>query len=261
MKVISYNVNGIRAALKKGFIEWLEAANPDVICLQETKAHKEQLDLSLFENAGYKYNYWFSAQKKGYSSVAILCKKEPKNIVYGTGIDSMDFEGRNIRVDFETVSIMSLYLPSGTNNARLEFKLNYMSEFQEYVNLLKKEIPNLIICGDYNICHQEIDIHNPKMKGVSGFLPVERTWIGNFIKSGFIDSFRELNKEPDHYSWWSYRANSRNNNKGWRIDYHMISEPLRERLERAYILPEAKHSDHCPIVVEIKEKNTSDPII
>ncbi len=253
MKVISYNVNGIRAALKKGFIEWLEAANPDVICLQETKAHKEQLDLSLFENAGYKYNYWFSAQKKGYSSVAILCKKEPKNIVYGTGIDSMDFEGRNIRVDFDTVSIMSLYLPSGTNDTRLEFKLNYMAEFQEYVNVLKKEVPNLIICGDYNICHEEIDIHNPKMKGVSGFLPVERTWIGNFIKNGFIDSFRELNKEPNHYSWWSYRANARNNNKGWRIDYHMITEPLRERLQRAYILPEAKHSDHCPIVVEIKE--------
>lgn len=253
MKVISYNVNGIRAALKKGFIEWLEAANPDVICLQETKAHKEQLDLSLFENAGYKYNYWFSAQKKGYSSVAILCKKEPKNIAYGTGIDSMDFEGRNIRVDFETISIMSLYLPSGTNDARLEFKLNYMAEFQEYVNVLKKEVPNLIICGDYNICHEEIDIHNPKMKGVSGFLPVERTWIGNFIKSGFIDSFRELNKEPDHYSWWSYRANARNNNKGWRIDYHMMTEPLRERLQRAYILPEARHSDHCPIVVEIEE--------
>ncbi len=253
MKIISYNVNGIRAALKKGFIEWLEAANPDVICLQETKAHKEQLDLSLFENAGYPYHYWFSAQKKGYSSVAILCKKEPKNIVYGTGIDSMDFEGRNIRVDFETVSIMSLYLPSGTNDARLDFKLKYMAEFQAYVNQLKKEVPNLIICGDYNICHEEIDIHNPKMKGVSGFLPAERTWIGNFIKSGFIDSFRELNKASGHYTWWSYRANARNNNKGWRIDYHMISEPLRERLQRAYILPEAKHSDHCPIVVEIKE--------
>ncbi|WP_139956985.1 exodeoxyribonuclease III [Flavicella sediminum] len=253
MKIISYNVNGIRAALKKGFIEWLTAANPDVICLQETKAHKEQLDLSLFEEAGYAYNYWFSAQKKGYSSVAILCKTEPKNVVYGTGIETMDFEGRNIRVDFETVSIMSMYLPSGTNDARLDFKLQYMADFQKYANELKKEVPNLIVCGDYNICHEEIDIHNPKMKGVSGFLPVEREWIGNFIKSGFIDSFRELNKEPDHYSWWSYRANARNNNKGWRIDYHMLTESLRDRLERAYILPEAKHSDHCPIVVEIKE--------
>lgn len=254
MKIISYNVNGIRAALKKGFIEWLTAANPDVICLQETKASKEQLDLSLFEAAGYPFHYWFSAQKKGYSSVAILCKKEPKNVVYGTGIESMDFEGRNLRVDFDTVSIMSLYLPSGTNDDRLDFKLNYMDEFQTYVNELKKEVPNLVICGDYNICHEEIDIHNPKQnQNTSGFLPVERAWIGNFIKSGFVDSFRELNKEPHHYSWWSYRANSRNNNKGWRIDYHMITEPLKNRLERAYILPEAKHSDHCPIVVEISE--------
>jgi len=252
MKIISYNVNGIRAALKKGFIDWLEAANPDVVCIQETKAHKEQLDLSLFEEAGYPYHYWFSAQKKGYSSVAILSKTEPKHIEYGTGIESMDFEGRNLRVDFEDFSVMSLYLPSGTNDARLEFKLNYMDEFQEYVNDLRKEIPNIIICGDYNICHEEIDIHNPKMKNVSGFLPIERDWIGKFIDSGFIDSFRHLNKEPHNYSWWSYRANARNNNKGWRIDYNMVSEPLKKRIERAYILPEAKHSDHCPIVVEIE---------
>ncbi len=252
MKVISYNVNGIRAALKKGFIEWLEAADPDVICLQEIKAQEEQLDLSLFENAGYTYNYWYSAQKKGYSGVAILCKQKPNNIVFGTGIESMDFEGRNLRVDFDTVSIMSLYLPSGTNAARLEFKFNFMDEFQNYVNDLKKEIPNLIICGDYNICHEEIDIHNPKMKGVSGFLPEERTWLDAFIKNGFIDSFRFFNKEPNHYSWWSYRANSRNNNKGWRIDYHLVTDALKERLERAYILPEAKHSDHCPIVIELK---------
>jgi exodeoxyribonuclease-3 len=252
MKVISYNVNGIRAAIKKGFIEWLTATNPDVICLQEIKAQEDQLDLSLFEAAGYTYNYWYSAQKKGYSGVAILCKEKPNNVVYGTGIETMDFEGRNLRVDFDTVSVMSLYLPSGTNSARLEFKFNFMDEFQVYVNELKKEVPNLIICGDYNICHQEIDIHNPKMKGVSGFLPEERTWLDSFIKSGFIDSFRFFNKEADHYSWWSYRANARNNNKGWRIDYHLVTEPLRERLQRAYILPEAKHSDHCPIVVELK---------
>ena len=252
MKIISYNVNGIRAALKKGFIAWLEAANPDVVCIQETKAHKEQLDLELFENAGYPYHYWFSAEKKGYSSVAILSKHKPNHIEYGTGIESMDFEGRNLRIDFDEFSVMSLYLPSGTNDARLDFKLNYMAEFQEYVNNLTKEIPNIIICGDYNICHEEIDIHNPKMKGVSGFLPVEREWIGNFIDSGFIDSFRFLNKEPHHYSWWSYRANSRNNNKGWRIDYNMVSEPLKDSIKTAYILPEAKHSDHCPIVVEIE---------
>jgi len=253
MKVISYNVNGIRAALKKGFVEWLTAADPDVLCLQEIKAQEDQLDLSLFEEAGYKYNYWFSAQKKGYSGVAILCKQKPNNVVFGTGIESMDFEGRNLRVDFDTVSVMSLYLPSGTNSARLEFKFNFMNEFQDYVNELKKEIPNLIICGDYNICHEEIDIHNPKMKGVSGFLPEERLWLDTFINSGFIDSFRFFNKEPDHYSWWSYRANSRNNNKGWRIDYHLVTDTLKDRLERAYILPEAKHSDHCPIVIELKK--------
>jgi len=251
MKIISYNVNGIRAALNKGFIDWLTAANPDVVCIQETKAHKEQLDLSLFEAAGYPFHYWFSAEKKGYSSVAILSKLEPNHVEYGTGIASMDFEGRNLRVDFDDFSVMSLYLPSGTNDDRLDFKLNYMAEFQEYVNNLTSKIPNLIICGDYNICHEEIDIHNPKMKGVSGFLPEEREWLGNFIDSGFVDSFRYLNKEPNHYSWWSYRANARNNNKGWRIDYNMVSEPLRDRINRAYILPEAKHSDHCPIVVEI----------
>ncbi|SEC36358.1 exodeoxyribonuclease-3 [Tenacibaculum sp. MAR_2009_124] len=251
MKIISYNVNGIRAAIKKGFLEWLKQANPDVICIQETKAQKEQLNADDFTDAGYPFQYWFSAQKKGYSGVAVFCKTEPNHIEYGTGIESMDFEGRNLRVDYDGISIMSLYLPSGTNSDRLNFKFNYMDEFHEYVNKLRKDVPNVVICGDYNICHEEIDIHNPKMKGVSGFLPEEREWIGKFIDSGFIDSFRHLNKEPHHYSWWSYRANSRANNKGWRIDYCMVADPLKDKIERAYILPEAKHSDHCPIVVEI----------
>ena len=253
MKIISYNVNGIRAAINKGFIEWLQSAAPDVICLQETKAHKEQLDTSLFENAGYPYHYWYSAEKKGYSGVAILSRKEPDHVEYGTGIDYMDFEGRNLRADFNGVSVMSLYLPSGTNDARLQQKFRYMADFQTYINDLKEEIPNLIISGDYNICHQAIDIHDPVRNAkVSGFLPEEREWIDRFIKNGFIDSFRFFNKEPHQYSWWSYRANARNNNKGWRLDYHMVAEPLKEKLERAVILPEAKHSDHCPIVVELK---------
>jgi exodeoxyribonuclease-3 len=251
MKIISYNVNGIRAALKKGFIDWLQEESPDVICIQETKAHKEQLDVTLFENAGYPFHYWFSAQKKGYSSVAVFCKKEPNHVAYGTGIETMDFEGRNLRVDYDDLSVMSLYLPSGTNSQRLDFKFNYMDEFQEYINNIKKKIPNLVICGDYNICHEAIDIHNPKMKGVSGFLPEERTWIGSFIESGFVDSFRYLNTESQEFSWWSYRANSRANNKGWRLDYAMVSKPLKDKISKAYILPEAKHSDHCPIVVEI----------
>ncbi|WGH74726.1 exodeoxyribonuclease III [Tenacibaculum tangerinum] len=251
MKIISYNVNGIRAALKKGFIDWLQAANPDVICIQETKAHKEQLDVTEFEQAGYPYHYWFSAEKKGYSSVAIFCKREPNHVEYGTGIESMDIEGRNLRVDFDEFSVMSMYLPSGTNDARLGYKFKYMDEILEYATELRKEIPNLVICGDYNICHEEIDIHNPKMKGVSGFLPEEREWLGRFIDSGFIDSFRYLHPEKQEYSWWSYRANARANNKGWRIDYNMVAAPLENKISRAYILPEAKHSDHCPIAVEL----------
>lgn len=253
MKIISYNVNGIRAALKKGFIDWLKSANPDVLCLQEIKANKEQLDLSLFEDAGYKYNYWYSAQKKGYSGVAILSKVEPDHVEYGTGIESMDFEGRNIRADFGAISVMSMYLPSGTNMERLEFKFGYMNQIQTYLVELQNNKPNLVVCGDYNICHEAIDIHNPKMKGVSGFLPEERQWLTGFVDSGFTDSYRFINPEKQEFSWWSYRANSRANNKGWRLDYAMVSEPLKSKISRALILTEAKHSDHCPIVVELEK--------
>jgi exodeoxyribonuclease-3 len=253
MKIISYNVNGIRAAMRKGFIEWLQSANPDVICIQEIKANMDQVEVSEIEAAGYPFHYWFSAQKKGYSGVAIFCKTEPNHIEYGTGIESMDFEGRNIRVDYNELSIMSLYLPSGTNSARLEHKLEYMELFQHYIDQLKIEIPNLVICGDYNVCHEAIDIHDPvRNKNTSGFLPVERAWIGNFINSGFIDSFRHFNSEPDNYTWWSYRANSRANNKGWRIDYNMVAQPLQENLSRAVILSTAHHSDHCPLLVELQ---------
>ena len=252
MKIASYNVNGIRAALKKGFIDWLTATDPDVICLQEIKAQEDQLDLDVFAEAGFKYNYWFSSQKKGYSGVAILSKTEPNHVEFGTGTESMDFEGRNIRADFDKVSVMSLYLPSGTNDARLSFKLNYMDEFQDYINSLKKDFPKLVICGDYNICHEAIDIHNPKMKGVSGFLPEEREWIGNFLESGLIDTFRYLNPELQKYSWWSYRANARANNKGWRLDYALATKPLQENLKRSVILTEAVHSDHCPILLELR---------
>ena len=254
MKIVSYNVNGIRAALNKGFIDWLVSVGPDVVCLQETKAMKEQVDVSLFEAAGYRCHYWFSAQKKGYSGVALLCKTEPDHIEYGTGIDYMDFEGRNIRADFGDLSVMSMYLPSGTNIARLDHKLMYMADFQKYADELRKTRENLVVCGDYNICHEAIDIHDPvRNKNVSGFLPVEREWIGNFIKSGFIDSFRHFNTEPHNYTWWSYRANARANNKGWRLDYGMVNESLKDRLKRSVILSEAKHSDHCPILLEIEK--------
>ena len=251
MKLLSYNVNGIRAALSKGFASWLKATEADVICIQEIKALESQIDTTVFDELGY-HHYWFSAQKKGYSGVAILCKKKPTNIVYGSGIEHMDFEGRILRVDFDAVSIMSLYLPSGTNTARLDYKFQFMDEFQAYINQLKVSHPNLIICGDYNICHQPIDIHDPiRNKNTSGFLPEERAWLDQFMKSGFIDSFRLFNSEPHQYSWWSYRANARANNKGWRIDYALVSTPLEAQIERSFILPEAKHSDHCPVGLEL----------
>jgi exodeoxyribonuclease-3 len=251
MKIFSYNVNGIRAAIRKGFIDWLKEYNPDIICLQEIKANTDQLDLELFNNIGYN-NYWFSAQKKGYSGVAILSKKKPSSVQYGIGIDHMDFEGRNLRIDFKNFSVMSLYLPSGTNMNRLEYKFKYMKEFYDYILNLKKTIPNIIICGDYNICHEAIDIHDPiRNAKVSGFLPEERAWISSFMNLGFIDSFRYLNSQPHSYSWWSYRANSRANNKGWRIDYNMVSQSLNPLIKSAYILDQIYHSDHCPIVVEL----------
>lgn len=252
MEIISYNVNGIRAALRKGLAEWLKQASPDVVCLQEIKANPEQFDEDVFKEAGYEYCFWYPAQKKGYSGVAILSKIEPNKVVFGTGIEYMDLEGRNLRVDFDEVSVMSLYLPSGTSDHRLEFKLQYMDDFRHYIDGLKKERPNLVISGDYNICHEAIDIHDPiRLKNVSGFLPVEREWFGEFMGDGFTDSFRFLNREKEQYSWWSYRANSRVRNKGWRLDYHLISDALQDRIRRAVILPGAKHSDHCPVLVKL----------
>ena len=252
MKIISYNVNGIRAAINKGFIEWLRESNIDVICIQETKANKEQVEINLLEKIGY-HNYWFSAQKKGYSGVAIFSKKPPNNVIYGTKINHIDYEGRVIQVDYDKLSIISLYLPSGTNIDRLEYKFKFMKDFKEYIDDLKIRYPKLIICGDYNICHKEIDIHDPiRNKNVSGFLPEERQWLDKFINSGFIDSFRHLNSEPHNYSWWSYRANSRVNNKGWRIDYALVSESLKKNINNSFILNSVKHSDHCPVGVDIK---------
>ena len=253
MKIISYNVNGIRAAITKGFLDWLQHANPDVICLQEIKANEDQIPTDDITAAGYPYQYYFSAQKKGYSGVAILSKTKPNHVAFGNGIDHMDFEGRTIRADFDSCSVMSLYLPSGTNIDRLDYKFKFMDEFFTYIETLKNKFPNLIIGGDYNICHQPIDIHDPiRNKNVSGFLPEERMWLDRFLKSGFIDSFRHFNTSPDQYTWWSYRAGARNNNKGWRIDYLLTTQALQNRLKRALILPEAKHSDHCPILVEIE---------
>ncbi len=252
LNIVSYNVNGIRAALRKDFSDWLKTFNPDIVCLQETKANQDQFNSSIFKELGY-YNYWFSAKKKGYSGVGILSKIKPNKVEYGTGIDYMDFEGRNIRLDFDSFSVMSLYIPSGTNIDRLDFKFKYMDDFADYIHDIKNSIPNLIIGGDYNICHRKIDIHDPiRNAKFSGFLPEEREWLDKFINNGFIDTYRYLNSSPHKYSWWSYRANSRANNKGWRIDYLLATQTLKKSIKESYILSDVIHSDHCPIGVKIK---------
>lgn len=252
MKIISYNVNGIRAAINKGFLDWLVATNADVVCLQEIKAQTDQIPLLEFNERGY-HHYWYPAEKKGYSGVAILSKKQPDHVEYGMGMQQYDREGRFLRADFGDVSVVSVYHPSGSSgDERQAFKMQWLGDFEKYVQQLRQNRPNLILSGDYNICHQAIDIHDPVRNAtVSGFLPEEREWMTDFLARGYVDTFRHLNKEPHHYSWWSYRANARNNNKGWRIDYHMITENLLSKLNSARILPEARHSDHCPVVVEL----------
>jgi exodeoxyribonuclease III len=253
MKIISYNVNGIRSAMSKGLIEWLKATNADVVALQEIKAEQNQIDVAALEDLGYQH-FWYSAEKKGYSGTAILSKKTPKNVEFGSGMHAYDREGRILRADFDDFSLMSVYMPSGSSgDERQNFKMQFLGDFQSYIDDLKKEIPNLIISGDYNICHQAIDIHNPKANvNSSGFLPEEREWLGKFLDNGFIDTFRHFNPDPHHYTWWSFRSGARDKNLGWRIDYHCADVSLSERLKRATILPQAKHSDHCPILLEIE---------
>ncbi|HAA13028.1 MAG TPA: exodeoxyribonuclease III [Cytophagales bacterium] len=252
MKIISYNVNGIRAAINKGLLDWLKAANPDVVCLQEVKAMPEQVDLSPIEELGYGV-HWFAAEKKGYSGVAILSKPTPSHVEKGIGMEVYDREGRTLRADFDDFSVMSVYMPSGSSgDERQALKMQWLADFEVYVAELRKTHPNLLICGDYNICHQAIDIHNPVAnKNSSGFLPEEREWMTQFVESGFVDTFRKFNPEPHNYTWWSFRSGARDKNLGWRIDYHMVTDTLADRVTRAAILPEAKHSDHCPILVEL----------
>lgn len=255
MKIYSYNLNGIRSALSKGLNDWLAADQPDVLLIQETKAQPEQIDESEFKAQGY-HCHWHSAEKKGYSGVGILCKQEPDHVEVGCGIDYIDREGRILRADFGDLSIMSVYVPSGSSGEeRQDLKMQFLRDFQKYIRELLQERPNLVIGGDFNICHTEIDIHNPKNnKNTSGFLPEEREWMSDFLKEGLIDSFRAVQGDVlDRYSWWSFRANARNNNKGWRIDYQMASKGLESRIKGAEIWPEVKHSDHCPVSIELKD--------
>ncbi len=254
MQIVSYNINGIRAALKKGLAGWLKESSPDICCFQEIKAQAAQIEQHLFQYLGYK-QYWFPAEKKGYSGVGILSKHEPENLVEGMGLPKYDTEGRVLRVDFPGFTLINAYFPSGSSgDARQAFKMRFLSDFREYIDALKKEKPNLMICGDFNICHTGIDINNPKRHHkTSGFLPEEREWMTNFFESGFVDTFRMFDTRPENYSWWSYRANARAKNLGWRIDYHVASLPLKEKIRQAAIWPEAYHSDHCPVMVELGE--------
>lgn len=252
MKIVSYNVNGLRAALGKGLVDWLKEVDADVICLQETKLQPEQFDASLVEALGY-HCYLFSAEKKGYSGVAIFCKKEPLHVAYGMGIEQYDREGRMIRVDYPELSIASIYHPSGSSgDERQAFKMQWLEDWEQYISKLRLEHPKLVLAGDYNICHEAIDIHDPVRNATSsGFLPEEREWMSHFLSEGYIDSFRALHPEEVKYSWWSYRSFARKNNKGWRIDYCMLTDTLSQQLKEAEIYNDAIHSDHCSISVTL----------
>ena len=252
MRIVTYNVNGLRSALSKGLTDWIAAERPDILCLQETKAQPEQIPTLELEALGYRC-YFFSAVKKGYSGVAILTRREPDRVAAGMGIEKYDAEGRFLRADYGELSVVSVYHPSGTSgDERQTFKMQWLEDFQRYVSELVKERPQLILCGDYNICHRPIDIHDQVRNAASsGFLPEEREWMSRFLDSGFIDTFRLFNHEPNQYTWWSFRANARANNKGWRIDYAMASEAARPLLKNAWLLPDVRHSDHCPAVLEI----------
>lgn len=254
LKIITYNVNGIRSALNKGFIDFLEAESPDIVCVQEIKANAGDFDEGQFKQLGY-HCYWYSAGKKGYSGVGILSKIEPVHIVRGIGHDMFDNEGRVIRADYNGFSVMSCYFPSGTTgDIRQAVKYQFLDHFYDHIrdHRLSNKDSKLVICGDYNICHQAIDIHDPiSNKHSSGFLPEERAWMDKWFETGMIDSFRLHNPQPHAYTWWSFRSAARSRNKGWRIDYISVTSNMRDAVESSGILDSYVHSDHCGSYITI----------
>ncbi|UYZ62364.1 exodeoxyribonuclease III [Hymenobacter weizhouensis] len=252
MNIITYNVNGLRSALSKGLLDWVRAAQPDVLCLQEIKAGREPLDVSGFAELGYQA-YLHAAQKPGYSGVATFTKRPPRAVVEGCGTDCYDLEGRVLRLDFEHVSVLNTYMPSGTSGPeRQAFKVQWLHFFRDYVRQLRAAGgPPLLIGGDFNCCQTDIDLHNPKANQNSpGFTPEERQWFRDFLQDGFVDTFRHHHGEAaGHYSWWTYRAGARKRNVGWRLDHLLVEERLRPHIREAHLLPDIVHSDHCPAQV------------
>jgi len=253
MKIVSYNVNGIRSANTKGLSDWLNGQAPDMICFQEIKAQEKDVPEDFRTHNDY-HSYWFPAVKKGYSGVGIMSKEKPLHIEYGCGLTKYDDEGRILRADYKDFSLISAYFPSGTTgDIRQSFKENFLDDFTGIVQDLKRLKKKLIITGDVNICHKAIDIHNPVAnKNTSGFLPQERSWFDNFLNEGYIDAFREVSQEPHNYTWWSFRSGARQKNLGWRIDYHLVDVALQSKIENYKIHSDLMMSDHCPIELSIK---------
>ncbi|MGD9818192.1 MAG: exodeoxyribonuclease III [Desulfomonilaceae bacterium] len=253
IKLLSWNVNGIRAVQKKGFLEWLETELPDILCIQETKATPEQLDEELLAPAGYK-TYWSSAQKKGYSGVSVYSKIEPKLIEIGMGRPEFDNEGRIIRLDYGHFELFNVYFPNGkSGKERLDYKMSFYGCFLEWIESIRKKNSNIIFVGDVNTAHNEIDLARPKENSkVSGFLPIERQWIDKAIEKGYVDTFRRLNGDLVQYSWWDLKSGARKRNIGWRIDYIFMSSEMAGSVEKAFIMTDVMGSDHCPVGVEFR---------
>lgn len=253
MKILSWNVNGLRAVVKKNFIDVLKNEDFDILGIQETKLQAEQIPSEIEEIKLYKN--WSFAEKKGYSGVATFSKIQPKKIKTGIGIKEFDSEGRILQLDFENFSFLNVYFPNGQkNDERLDYKLRFYKNFFKYTEKLRKKQPNIIICGDYNTAHNEIDLKHPKANSKrSGFLPIERKELDKIIKQGYIDTFRTLYPDTVKYSWWSYRFNARKNNAGWRIDYFFVTKEFFPQIKNAFILNEIEGSDHCPVGIEIKD--------